>query len=487
METSPCPGCAKRDARIAELEARNAELEAKVAFLERQLTDLQRRFAELEARLKTTASNSSLPPSANPIGSAPPVKKKKSGRKRGGQPGHQAHLRQVFPETQITEVVDVYPSQCCNCQTPLSNQAGPNDPAPIKFQRAELPKIIVEVTEYRGHARTCPRCGEVMQAVIPAEIRAHAFGPRLVATLSYFSGCQGMSKRGVEETCEVVFGIPISVGTVCNLEQEVSEALAEPYRQAVEVVRASKVKYADETSWKKKGMKCWLWAAAVTDIVAAFLIHSTRGALGMASLLGETVRGYVHSDRYGTYAEVPANRRQICWAHLKRDFQKLIDRGGQDEKIGRRGRAIVRRVFAAWHEFEEGKVTRERLQAKIDVIAACMNRLLIEGADPFGDAARRDTQLVRFCENLLKVEEGLWTFARVEGMEPTNNFMERLMRLAVLWRKKSFGCDSESGCRFVERILTAVQTCRLQKRSSLEYLNQAVEAARQRKPAPKLA
>lgn len=456
-------------------------------MLERQLANQQRRLAELEVRLKTNASNSSLPPSANPIGSPPPVKKKKSGRKRGGQPGHQAHLRQAFPETQITKVEDLYPKQCSKCQALLRKEAGPDDPPPIRFQRAELPKIIVEVTEYRGHARTCSCCGEVTQAIIPAEIRAHAFGPRLVATLSYFSGCHGMSKRGVEETCEVVFGVPISVGTVCNLEQEVSKALAEPHCQAVEAVRASTVKYADETSWKKKGVKCWLWAAAVTDCVAAFVIHSTRSALGMASLLGETVSGYLHSDRYSTYAEVPANRRQICWAHLKRDFQKLIDRGGLDEKIGRKGRAIVRKVFAAWHEFEEGKVTREQLQAKIDVIAARMNRLLIDGADPFGDAARRDTTLVRFCENLLKVEEALWTFARVEGMEPTNNFMERLMRLAVLWRKKSFGCDSESGCRFVERILTTVQTCRLQKRSPLEYLTQAVEAAREGKPAPKLA
>ncbi len=152
METLPCPGCVKRDRRVAELEARNAELDAKVALLERQLVDLQRRFVELERRLKTNASNTSLPPSANPVGSPPPVKKKKSGRKRGGQPGHQAHLRQAFPETKVTKVEDLYPDQCSESQALLPKEAVPNDPPPIKFQRAELPKIIAEVTEYRGHA-----------------------------------------------------------------------------------------------------------------------------------------------------------------------------------------------------------------------------------------------------------------------------------------------------------------------------------------------
>lgn len=471
-------GWDQRDARIA-------ELEALVAKLTEQLAASEKRVAELEARLKTNASNSSTPPSANPPGSPPPVKKKKSRRKRGAQPGHAAKLRELVPPEQVTEYKHFVPESCEKCDAKLSSEAGPNDPPPTQFQTVEIPPIVAHVVEYQGHARTCPCCGEVTRAAIPSEIRAHAFGPRLVATLSYLSGCHGMSKRGVEEACEVIFGINLSVGTICNLEQEVSAALATPHQQAVDAVQNADVKYADETGWKKKGVKCWLWAAA-TKWVAVFVIFPTRSALGMAALLGEVITGYLHSDRYTTYGGVPAEHRQLCWSHLKRDFQKLIDRGGEAEKIGRRAKALVKKVFAAWHEFVEGKVTREQLQQRIDVIANIMNRILIDGANPNGDAARRDSQLVRFCENLLNVEESLWTFARVQGVEPTNNFMERLMRLAVLWRRKSFGCDSEAGCRFVERILTVVQTCRLQKRPVLNYLYEAVTAFRENRVAPKL-
>ena len=379
----------------------------------------------------------------------------------------------------MTKFEKIIPTNCQKCDTELPVEAGPNDPPPVRFQKVEIPPIIVEVTEYQGHSRTCPCCGEVTSAVISAEIRAHTFGPRLVATLSYFTGCHGMSKRGVEETCEVVFDIAISLGTVCNLEKEVSEALKEPHQQAVDAVREAPVKFADETSWKKHGVLCWLWAAA-TCTVAAFMIHAKRSGMAMTALLGEAIEGYLHSDRWHTYKQVPAERRQICWAHLKRDLQKLVDRGGVGESIGRRGKLVVKRVFAAWHEFQDGKVTREQLKEKIAIIENCMNRLLIDGA------LSGDARVVRFCENILALEPALWTFVSVEGMEPTNNFMERLMRLAVLWRKRSFGCDSESGCRFVERILTVVQTCRLQKKPVLAYLYEAVKAHREEKAAPTL-
>ena len=92
----------------------------------------------------------------------------------------------------------------------------------------------------------------------------------------------------------------------------------------------------------------------------------------------------------------------------------------------------------------------------------------------------------QFCENLLNLESALWTFTRVEGVEPTNNYMERLVRLAVLWRRRSFGCNSVVGCRFVERILTVVQTCRLRNRNTIEYLREAVSAHRAGKPCPAL-
>lgn len=459
MGASTCPGCCERDARIAELE---------------------RRVAELEARLGTNSSNSSLPPSANPLGAPKPVSKKKSRRRPGGQPGHPPHLRQLLPPQRVHQVVPLVPTQCARCAAALPAQPSPGDPEPARFQTIELPPVVAEVTEYQGHARTCPCCGHLTRAVIPAEVRAHGVGPRLTGTLSYFSGCHGLSKRGVEELADAVFGAPVALGTVCNLEQEVSAALEAPHQEAVAEVRRAAVKHADETSWKLAGKLCWLWAAA-TATVAAFVIHARRSAAGLTALLGLEILGIVCSDRWGPYHRVPPRRRQICWAHLKRDFQKIVDRGGPDAPVGRRGRRLVKQVFAAWHAFQEGQATRAQLEAQLDPVMNRMNRVLLEGA-----LLGTDPAVVQFCENVLALEPALWTFVTTAGLEPTNNHVERLLRRAVLWRKRSFGCWSAAGCRFVERILTVVQTRRLQGKSVLDYLHDAVLALRSGQPCPSL-
>jgi transposase len=466
MEAPVCPGCRERDARIAALERRVAELAALVR--------------ELMARLGNNSSNSGVPPSANPLGAPKPVVKPKSQRKRGGQPGHPPHLKQLLPHERVDEVVPFVPQRCEHCQAALPTTASPDDPEPKRHQTIELRPIVTTVTEYQGHTRTCRQCGAVTYAAIPREILAHSVGPMLTATLSYFTGCQGMSKRGVEEVAEAIFQAPIALGTVINLEQEMSAALEAGHAEAVAAVRQAEIKHADETSWKLTGKLCWLWAAATTG-VAAFVIHAKRGAVGLAALLGTEIHGILCSDRWSAYQQVPAQRRQVCWAHLKRDFQKIIDRGGSSLFVGRRGRRIVRDVFAAWHAFQEGRVTREQLEAKLGPVENRMNRLLLEGA-----ILGEDKKVATFCENLLALEPALWTFAHTENVEPTNNFMERLLRRAVLWRKRSFGCASTGGCRFVERILTVVQTRRLQGQRVLDYLHDALRAHRAGEPSPKL-
>ncbi len=459
MDASVCPGCCERDRRIAELE---------------------RRVAELEARLGTNSSNSSLPPSANPPGAPKPVQKKKSKRPAGGQLGHPPQLRRLLPAERVNHFKHLVPKRCERCAAALPAQPSPGDPEPTRFQTIELPPVIAEVTEYQGHARTCPCCGHRTHAVIPAAVRAHSVGPRLTGTLSYFSGCHGLSKRGVEEIADAVFDAPIALGTVCNLEQEVGAALETAHQEAVAAVRQAAVKNADETSWKLAGALCWLWAAATTRVVA-FVIHARRSAAGLTAILGLEILGILCSDRWGPYNRVPPQRRQICWAHLKRDFQKIIDRGGPEEWVGREGRRLVRKVFAAWHGFRDGQVTRAQLEARLAPVMRRMNRVLLEGA-----ILGADPTVVRFCENVLALEPALWTFVTTEGVEPTNNHVERLLRRAVLWRRRSFGCWSGNGCRFVERILTVVQTRRLQAKNVLDYLHEAVLAHRTGQPCPSL-
>jgi transposase len=458
MARRSCPGCQSLRKHLAVLEAR---------------------LRELELRLGLNSTNSSIPPSANPPQAPPPVRKEPTGRKPGGQPGHQAFQRVRLPPEKVHHTISLIPHQCERCQTPLPAQPGPNDPEPTWHQVAELPRIAAVVTEYQGHGRTCLCCGHVTQETIPGVLRAEVIGERLGATMSYLAASPHVSKRGVEEIVETVFGTPISLGTVANLEQEMSAALAAAHAQAQEAVQQAPVKNVDETGWKQRGQKRWLWAAATTQ-VACFVIFAGRNAGGLAALLGQKIRGIVCSDRFSVYGSLATVFRQVCWAHLKRDFQKLVDRGGASKELGEAGLATNALLFEWWHSYRNGAISRKTLQYEIEAIRQNLKSWLEEGC------ACADTKTSAFCDNLLSIEPALWTFLYKQGVEPTNNHAERLLRSGVLWRKISFGCHSAAGCRFVERILTVTQTLRLQQRPVLEYLHQALTAHRLNLPAPNL-
>jgi transposase len=460
-----CPGCQQRDRRIAELEGRVADLEGTVR--------------DLLARLGQNSSNSSIPPSANPPQAPPPVRKQPTGRQPGSQPGHPAHLRRRLPPERLTEPIrHALPDLCEACQDDLPSAPGPDDPEPRWHQVVELPAIPVQVTEYQAHGRTCPSCGHLTWAKLPEGIRDHTCGPRLTASLAFLSGALHVSKRKVEEFVETVYGVPIALGTVSNLEQEMSAALAPAHAEAQQAVQQAEAKNVDETGWKQAGTKCWLWGAATT-LVACFVIAPTRGAAGLAALLGRKIKGVISSDRWSVYGQLRLGLRQLCWAHLKRDFQKLVDRGGPAKAYGDLGLAAVGILFEEWHRFRGGG-SRASLQRELEPLREVMRGWLEEGA------RCRDAKAAALCSNLFRVEPALWTFLYKKGVEPTNNHIERLLRSGVLWRKNAFGCHSESGCRYVERILTVVQTLRLQKRPVLAFLYQSLVSHRSGQPAPSL-
>ena len=457
MSEPSCPGCRERDERLAALEAR---------------------VRELEARLGTNASNSSLPPSANPPQAPPPVVKTPTGKRRGGQPGHPPLLRRRLPPERLAEVIPFVPTTCRRCRAALPAQAGPDDPEPSWHQVAELPDVAARVVEYQGHARTCPCCGEVTHAAVPAEVRAYAFGPRLAAVLAYLVGGHRVSRRGVEEIAEAVFDVPVSLGTVCHLETQTAEALAPAHAEAVRAVREAPAKHVDETGWKKAGWRAWLWVGA-TAAVAAFVVHARRGLTGLRALLGEAA-GILITDRWSVYGGRPTHLRQVCWSHLRRDFQAMIDRGGAGAAVGRELLDLSDTLFHWWHRVRDGTMQRRTFERRAGWLREDVRIVLGRGR---GCGCAKTAAV---CREVLAVEAALWTFVAVEGVEPTNNLAERMLRPAVLWRKGSFGCVSEAGCRFVERMLTVVQTLRLQQRPVLAYLEQALRAHRNSLPAPKL-
>ena len=452
-----CPTCRELFVRLHQSEARILELETKLR--------------DLEDKLKP-------PPPKRPLDPQPPAPPKKpTGKKRGAQPGHKPHLKTWLPRERVKEFVLYIPDCCAKCDKALSPEAGPNDPEPTIFQVAELPKVLAEFTQHEGHSRTCS-CGHVTHKAVPAEVRAHCLGPNLTATVGYLSGSHGMSKRGIEETMESLFGVPVALGTISNSEREVSEALAASYQEVRKHVAGAEVKYVDETGWKERGLKRWLWAAA-TASTTLFLIHPRRNLDALKLLLGK-LAGVLVSDRWKVYDNWNCEARQLCWAHAKRNWDKQIERGGKAKALGERWQARQKSVFELWHRFRGGGCTRGELSDLMVPQIEALGNLLQEGM------RSRDGVLARFCERLMDRYPLYWLFTAVEGVEPTNNHAERVQRRAVIWRKRSFGCQSSDGCRFVERILTAVQTLRLQGRNTLEFLGRTLAAHRAGSIKPKL-
>lgn len=443
-----------------------------------EVRQLREEVRQLKALLGKNASNSSLPPSANPPQASPPVSKAKTGRKPGGQPGHAPHLKQWLPPERVSRVEHFIPKRCARCQAGLAQAAGPRDPEPTRHQVADLPPVRAEVIEYQGHARTCPCCGMVNRASIPEAIRQHSIGPGLAAAMAYLVGCHQVSRRGVEEIVETLFEVPVALGTVSNLEEEMSQALAPVHEEALAAVQAAPVKHVDETGWKKRGQKYWLWVAATTQL-SVFVVHARRGLAGLTALLGE-VGGIIVSDRWSAYRGLPVYRRQLCWAHLRRDFQALVDLGGKAKRFGEELLMFSDDVFHWWSRVRDGTMTRSRMRSKINKQRPWLRDLLKRGCTS-GCA-----KTAALCGQLTELEPALWTFLRHNGVEPTNNRAERAVRKGVLWRKKSFGCVSEGGCQFVARILTVVQTLRQQSKPAWRFLCDALQAHRSHQATPRL-
>lgn len=434
--------------------------------LQPQMLDLQQRVADLEERLGQNSRNSSKPPSSDPPNAPPRPPRPPSGRPRGGQPGHAGHTRTRKPLAQVRCVVELRPSACQVCGTMLLGE----DPQPQRHQVTELPRIEPQVTEYRRHTLTCLACGVETRADWPTDMPIGNFGPRLQATTGYLSGRMGMSQRDIQETLHTLFHAELSLGSVSTQEAAVSAALAQPIREAQTYVQQQPATNVDETGWHEQSKRAWLWVCA-TPLVAVFLVLTTRSARGVKQLLGEAFHGIVGSDRWSAYNWLDPQRRQLCWAHLKRDFEKLVERGGESTRLGQALLEQVTELFRLWRQVQAGTLRRADFQVKVQPIRTQIQELLCEGA------ALRHTQTRHLCENLLKLEVALWTFVFVEGVAPTNNHAERCLRRGVLWRRRSFGTQSADGSLFVERILTAVTTLRQQKRDVVDYLTAACTAA----------
>jgi transposase len=447
-----------------------------IRTLEARVAALEATVQQLLERLQQAAHNSSRPPSSDPPHALKPrARRQPSGRKRGGQPGHQGQSRTVVPIEDVETVVPVKPRQCRRCQHPLQGE----DAQPYRHQVTELPLVKPIVTEYQMHRLVCPVCGTATRAPLPGGVPTGGFGPRVQAIVALCTGAYRLSKRTPQEVMADLFGMSLSLGTIPQLEQATVQAVAAPVAEAQAYVRAQAVAHLDETGWREGRTRAWLWVA-VTTWVTVFVVRLSRGAKVAQTLLGERFCGILVTDRWSAYTWYPTRWRQICWAHLLRDFEAMIERGGRSQEIGEGLREQARQMFHAWHRVRDGTLTHAEFRVTIRPLRRAVARWLKAG-QTCGVAKTEGV-----CRERLKVYDALWTFVRVEGVEPTNNAAERAIRPGVLWRKGSFGTQSAQGSRFVEVMMTVVATLKQQHRHILTYMTDACQAVYTGRPAPSL-
>lgn len=448
-----------RDALILELTRRLDEVLTKLAGAER-------RIAELEAQLRQSSRNSSKPPSSDGPGVERP-KPPSSGRKRGGQPGHEPSRRELVPPDRVDKFEDHWPEVCeaCRAELPTGQRVEVGDPT--RHQVTEVPRVQGFVTEHRLHTQSCRCCGHGTQATLPAGVPTGAFGPRLRATIALCAGRYRLSKRVMQELLRDLLGVDLGLGSVCNVERQVGQALAAPVEEARGYVRCQPVVHADETGWREEKRRAWLWTAT-TALVTVFQIARSRGAAVAREILGEGFTGFLVVDRWAGYEW--SDYRQLCWSHLLRDIQSFVDRGGVGGAIGEKLLAQAWQMFRLWHRVRDKTLQRTTFIRRMAPIEQRICRLLREAS------LRAEPKTAGMAREIWRRRHFLWVFVNNDEVAPTNNAAERAIRPAVLWRKGSFGTDSAEGSRFVERILSVVTTLRQQQRNVLDYLTEACAA-----------
>jgi transposase len=455
-----------RDQRIAELEAENAALKARTADLEKRVEDLTQLVLTLKEQLDRNSSNSNKPPSSD----TPSQKDERRGKgatggKRGGQPGHSGSKRELVPPEQVNEFKNLFPSECENCWATL-----PQTPSDVqRFQTTELPLLKAYVIEWLRHCVACPHCKHKTWASI-APIPATPFGPRLSAVIGLITGVYHLSRRATVSLLSDVLGIDISLGAVSAIEERVSEAVKPAVDEAWAKLDEAPVKHTDGTSWFQTGVMCSLWTIA-TSMATVFKILANGQGTTLAPLFGKKL-GVLVSDRATALKFWAMDRRQICWAHLLRKAISFSERDGPAGAIGRELLDLIGIMFEYWQQLRGGEMSRDKFRELMAPVRRQVEALLERGR------TAKLHHVSGSCEDILEHRAALWTFVDQEGIEPTNNHAERELRAFVLWRKRSFGTQSERGNLFAERLMTVAHTARKQNKNVLEFLTACCTAAR---------
>lgn len=446
-------------------------------LLRERIRVLEERSRELERRLGMNSTNSSKPPSSDPPGTIR-RRKRRSGRKRGGQRGHPGTCRTLLPPERVDEIVHHRPAHCRRCRASLAGAAEVGTTG--RHQVIELPEVRARVMEHRTHTLACPDCGQWTEAPLPAELQRRHFGPRLVAMSVLLMSHFRLSRRKLTEFLGDLLDVPApATGTTQAFADEARRALHAPYLEALRAVRQSPVVGADETEWRLRGLRRVLWVGVAARAVV-YRLGRSRGGRDRRRLVGRQYPGILVTDRWRSYDAHPVGRRQLCWAHLRRNWEGVESGGGSAAPLATEALGFCHTLFRCWAEYTEGRMTHPELRAALLPLQPSFRSLLEQAA------ACEDKKSRALGRDLIRLWPALWTFLQHEGVPVTNNAAERALRGAVIWRKTSFGSKSGRGMRFAERVLTVTETLRMHQRNILDYFTESISRHRENRPAPRL-
>jgi transposase len=424
-----------------------AAVQAYVRTLQDELTQLRARVEALEARLTQNSMTSHRPPSSDSPYKKP-HQRTTTPRKAGGKPGHPGHRQALVPPTTVHELRP----ERCPCGNTTFAQTRPYH----THQVLELPPIAMEVTHWVLHQGWCPDCGRWSKAQVPTE-HATGYGPRFSALMGELAGTYGNGRRMVQTFCASVLQVPLSLGAIQKVLDRVAQAIEPHYTALAMQARQAPVNYIDETPWFCTHTLHWLWVMA-SERVAFYMVHPRRSKEAFAALIDDWA-GILVSDGYGVYRNWVA-RRQTCLAHLIRTARSLAER--QHAELAACGTWALAELQRLCH-MATAPPTGGEWRAWYARLCTWM--------DQYHDRA---DEAGRFARRLLREMDSLWVFLAQHGVEPTNNRAERALRFGVQWRKRSLGTASAKGNRWVERILSLKETCRLHARSTYQVLVDAV-------------
>lgn len=432
-----------------------------IGHLAKIIVELKEENARLKEQLNTNSKNSSLPPSRD-------FKKKKqakakSGRQQGGQPGHKGHLRSLIPLEQVNKVVVCSAPSHCECGKVLHIKKGYE-----RHQVFELPKPSYEIHEYQIQTGCCSSCRRRYQGNLPAGVSRKGFGPRAQAMVSLLTSKYRLSKRLVHSWFSDVYAMPLCLGSVSNIEHTVSQSLNQAHDEIKTQVQSAQVIHLDETGHKECYKNGWAWIMTTGN--ATYLkLERSRGKKVAKELIGDFRNHIYVTDRYSAYDFLPDVQRQVCWAHLKRDFQKISERPGVPGQIGAQLLKAYERLFTFWKtEYDVDMLSFKKPRKRLRYFKATLLRHLRRGVRCPHKATART------CTNILASVDSLWNFFQIPNVPPTNNHAERQLRPLVISKKLTFGTQSGRGSRFIERIFSVVATCKQQQKNVLDFIIDAL-------------